>query len=363
MTLSWDYELLQLVNPVTWCKYLQSINNCEASQYYSYAPFVVVGLLFLLVKKSDKEKSKILLIEILVIISSLLWMISYLPVMPLFNKVTLLSFTYPVRILLASGYGFMLCVVIILSVCQEKIFAEEKKIKRMIATGMYMILIMLALNSTLLREYLGEGIVAKICILVFCGVYVYLGYLFLLGTAKARKRFLTLFFIVSVISTAFINPVTYGTDSMFEKVTMNEIRKINEKENGRWMVSGNTTIANLVTAQGVARVNGTYYYPDIKMMGIIDPEHEYEDMWNQYAHIDMRLTEGKNYITQYDKEIDQTLNGVDRIIYINIDTAKRLEIKYIFTKYNIPQEYMKNGQIKEIYKNNIDQWAIYKICG
>lgn len=363
MTLSWDYELLQLVNPVTWCKYLQSINNCEASQYYSYAPFVIVGLLFLLVKKSDKEISKILLIKILVIISSLLWLISYLPVMPLFNKVTLLSFTYPVRILLASGYGFMLSVVIILSVCQEKVFAEEKKIKRIIATGMYMILVMLALNSTLLKEYLGEGSMAKICILGLSGVYVYTGYLFLLGTAQAYKRFVTLFFIVSVISTVFVNPITYGTDSMFEKVTMNEIRKINEKEKGRWMVSGNTTIANLVTAQGVGRVNGTYYYPDIKMMEIIDPEHEYENMWNQYAHIDMRLTEGENYITQYDKEIDKTLNGVDRIIYINIDTAKKLEIKYIFTKYDIPEECMKNGQVKEVYRNKIDQWAIYKICG
>lgn len=362
MPLNWDYELLQLVNPMTWCKYLQSVNNCEASQYYSFAPFVIVGLLFLLAKKTDKKEPKILLIKILVIISSLLWMISYLPVMPLFNKVTLLSFTYPVRILLASGYGFMLALVMILSVHQEKIFAEEKKVKRIIAVGMYMCLIVFAMNSNLLKEYLGEGSIAKISILLLSGVYIYMGYLFLLGTVKTYNWFVVLFLVLSVVSTAFINPVTYGTDSMFEKVAMKEIRKINETGKGRWMVSGNTTIANLVTAQGVARVNGTYYYPDIKMMEIIDPEHEYENMWNQYAHIDMRLTEGKNYITQYDKEIDMTLNGVDRIIYINIDTAEKLNIRYIFTKYDVPVNYVKSGQIIELYKNEIDQWTIYKIC-
>lgn len=361
--LQWDYELLKLVNPVTWCKYLTSINNCEASQYYTFAPFVVIGLLFLIIKKADQTDRKIFLIKILTIISSLLWMVAYLPQMPLVNKLTLLSFSYPVRILLASGYGFMLCVLMMLSVSQDVCIPEEKKAKRIIAITGYLILIVFAMNSKLLSEYLGEGTFAKGCILVLAAFYIFMGYLLLLGTDGSSKRFALLYVAVSVFSTVFINPVTFGTDSMFEKETMKEIRTISKKETGRWMVSGHTTIANLVTAQGVARVSGTYYYPDKAMMEIIDPQHEYESMWNHYAHIDMRLTEGKNYITQYDEETGMTLSGVDRIVYINMETAQKLDIRYVFTKYDLPAEYVKSGQAVEIYKNKIDLWSIYEICG
>ncbi len=360
--LHWDYELLQLVNPFTWLKYLQTINNCEASQYYSLIPFVVIGLLFMIARKIDQCDERVLLIKILVSISGFLWMIAYLPEIPLFNKITLLSFSYPVRILLASGYGFMLSALIMMSVWQDKeASVEDKKIKRIIVVLIYFILAVLSMNSALLREYMGENLISRLCILIFLAVYVYSGYQLLLGTAESVRNFAALFISVSIFSTVFINPVTYGTDSMFEKKSMKEIRRIDEKEPGRWMVSGHTTISNLVTAQGVARVSGTYYYPDKKMMEIIDSEHEYEDLWNQYAHIDMRLTAGENYITQYDEEADMMLGGVDRIIYINLYTARKLNIKYIFAKYDVPKEYVDSGQIGEIYRNEVDMWRIFKI--
>lgn len=363
IALEWDYELLQLVNPFTWCKYLESINNCEASQYYSFIPFIIIGFLFIIAGKTGKSDSKILLIKILIIISGMLWMFAYLPEMPLINKITLLSFSYPVRILLASGYGFMLSALMIVSVYQKEMISDqEKKIKRIIALMIYLMLVVLSMNSTLLKEYIGANKIAGICILLLAGIYVYIGYQLLLGTVRSVRNFVIFYIALSMISTVFINPVTFGTDSMFEKETMKEIRLIDSKEKGRWIVSGHTTIANLVTAQGVARASGTYYYPDKEMMEIIDPKHEYENMWNQYAHIDMRLTDGENYITQYDKETDMTLSGVDRIVYINIDTARKLNIKYIFTKYDVPTEYEKSGQVVKLYKNDIDMWTIYKIC-
>ena len=316
----------------------------------------------MIARKIDQCDERVLLIKILVSISGFLWMIAYLPEIPLFNKITLLSFSYPVRILLASGYGFMLSALIMMSVWQDKeASVEDKKIKRIIVVLIYFILAVLSMNSALLREYMGENLISRLCILIFLAVYVYSGYQLLLGTAESVRNFAALFISVSIFSTVFINPVTYGTDSMFEKKSMKEIRRIDEKEPGRWMVSGHTTISNLVTAQGVARVSGTYYYPDKKMMEIIDSEHEYEDLWNQYAHIDMRLTAGENYITQYDEEADMMLGGVDRIIYINLYTARKLNIKYIFAKYDVPKEYVDSGQIGEIYRNEVDMWRIFKI--
>ena len=166
---------------------------------------------------------------------------------------------------------------------------------------------------------------------------------------------------ISIISTIFVNPITYGTDSMFEKNEMKEVRELSRENEGRWMVSGNATIANLVTAQGVKRTSGTYYYPDKKMMEIIDPDDKYENMWNQYAHIDMRLTDGKNYITQYDEEQGAELGGTDRIVYINLDTAKKIGIKYIMSKYDIPRVYIESGSVEQVYYSEIDAWGIYEV--
>lgn len=359
--LNWDYELLKIVNPIMWCKYIESINNCEASQYYSFGIFVVIGLVINQIKNPSKKKELDLSI-LLAVVCGFLWVVSYLPEIPILNKITLLSFSYPVRILYAVGYGFMLAMLIMLAKNEGRnLKIDEKKVIRNISIIVFVIFGVLAMNSTLLTEYFGSGNIAKIIILLFGIGYVYMGYLLLIGGEKATNRFGKMLIAISVFSTMFVNPITYGTDSMFEKTEMKMIREISSENDGRWMVSGNTTIANLVTAQGVARTSGTYYYPDITMMKIIDPNENYEKMWNQFAHIDMRLTTGENYITQFDDELGYELGGTDRIVYINIETAKELEIKYIFSKYQMPEEYVLTGQVEQIYYSEIDNWGIYVI--
>lgn len=158
-----------------------------------------------------------------------------------------------------------------------------------------------------------------------------------------------------------VNPITKGTDSMFEKTTMEQIRKINSVDAGRWMVSGSPTISNLVTAQGVARTTGTYYYPDWEMMSIIDKKHEHINLWNQFAHIDMRLTDGDLEFSLLDHERSLKVNGTNRIIYTPIETARDLKIKYIFTMIPIPQSIIDKGEVTLLYKDSVDPWSIYRI--
>ena len=143
---------------------------------------------------------------------------------------------------------------------------------------------------------------------------------------------------------------------------MQAIRQLNAEDPGRWMVSGSPTISNLVSAQGVARVSGTYFYPDWTMMEIIDPNHEYEHYWNQYAHIDMRLTDGDMHIDIIEEEISEKVQGLTRIIYIDLETAKKLGIKYIFSAVDVPEDMIASGQVKVVYKDLVDSWKIYKIA-
>ena len=108
-------------------------------------------------------------------------------------------------------------------------------------------------------------------------LFSYMGYAILRGGTKRIRQLAMLLVFLAIGSTSMVNPITQGMDSMFEKTTMAKIREIDAVDSGRWMVSGSPTISNLVTAQGVARTTGTYYYPDWTMMEIIDEKHQFED--------------------------------------------------------------------------------------
>lgn len=97
------------------------------------------------------------------------------------------------------------------------------------------------------------------------------------------------------------------------------------------------------------------------MMEIIDPEHEYEKYWNQYAHIDMRLSTKETDINILQHQVIKKVAGLDRIVYINIETAKKLGIKYVFTNVGVPEELIAKHQIEKLYKDTIDNWEIYEI--
>lgn len=358
--LPWDYEFLKFINPITWIKSLVTINNCEASQYVTFLPFLIVALCYYIYKIKKEEKSDHILFGLLFVACLFMWMIAYAPQCTWLNKITLLSFAYPVRILFTTGFGFMLILFLLLYKNEKKKKVFPRGIGIFISSVLFVIIYSYSLKSELLKEYLPEDIRSFIIFFAVL-IYSFMGYCLIRGGVKATRVFVILYICISFFSTAFINPVTYGTDSMFEKVSLKKIQEINEKNPGRWMVSGNTTISNLVTAQGVARVSGTYYYPDDNMMKIIDPECKYKDLWNQYAHIDMRLTAGHNMISQYDYEQDYKLNGVDRIIYVNLETAKKLGIKYIFTRLKIPSKYLDSNELIKTFTNNTDGWEIYTL--
>lgn len=356
--LQWDYELLQFVNPFSWMNPIETINNCEASQYYSFMPFVIICLCFVTKEMKKNSKNILVLAYSLLAVCLFLWQISYMPQITWLNKITLLSYSYPIRILLAVGFGFTLILFVLLHYMEsQKIEGNQLGIKALISYVLFAFTYSLTAKSNLIAENIREGGYLFIIIVV----YAYLGFCIISARKKYIKKFILMYLCILFFSTAFINPITYGTDSMFEKTTMSKVREINAQEPGKWMVSGSPTISNLVTAQGVSRVTGTYYYPDEKMMEIIDPKHEYENMWNQYAHIDMRLTDDKNIISQFDYEQQIELDGVNRIIYVNLETAKELGINYIFTKYQIPDKYIEDSSVIKIYTNEIDGWNIFAL--
>ena len=353
-----EYPLYQLINPFTAIiQHPNFSNSCEISQFYCFAAVLIPLVIWL----TYRYRKKMLLPSLLCGMSTFLLVIAWMPQIPFLNKATLLSMSYPVRILIPCGIGYTWTIISLLPMMEQEILGLSRKKSIIFSSSAWMFLLIASTNSEKVFQYFLSfrfGTFLLICIItIFC----FMGYLLMQGGKKACISFMGLLCALNFISTICIDPITFGTDSMFEKTTMQEIRRLDDEDSGRWMVSGSPTIGNLVTAQGVARVSGTYYYPDWEMMEIIDPIHEFEQYWNQFAHIDMRLTIGDNEISILDYEKSEKVDGTNRIVYINIDTAKELGVKYIFTCVGVPEELVEDGQLKLVYDDPIDTWDIYKI--
>lgn len=357
--LPWDYDLYQFVNVFTASiRQPDFLNSSEISQFYSFAPFVILVVAFFVYHYRREALLPILLCSSIAI----LWIVSWLPQIPILNKITGLSFTYPIRITYAYGFGFTLLIITLLPMLEKRMKGLYSARNASIIAGTICFLTLCTLtNSGNIFSYFKSFKTGTVMMILIVTLLSYMGYLLLRGGKKRVRLFAKLLMALSIGSTVMVNPITQGMDSMFEKTTMKKIREIETMDSGRWMVSGSPTISNLVSAQGVARTSGTYYYPDWKMMSIIDKGHKYVDLWNQFAHIDMRLTDNTLELSLFDHEKSSKVNGTNRIIYIPVETARELEVKYIFTMIPIPKSIVDKGEVTLLYKDTVDPWSIYRL--
>ena len=359
ISLEAEYPLYQLLNPFTaFFGHPNFSNSCQISQFYSFAIVTIPLVVWLTVRYRKKMMLPLLLCGV----STLLAMIAWLPEISAINQITLLGMSYPSRILIGCGIGYTFTLISLLPMLEDEARVVCAQKATWICLLAWMLLLAVASNCDNVFGYFCAFRFGTVCFVGIAAFLCYMAYLLLRGGRQACRRFMILLVALNVFSTVWIDPITRGTDSMFEKTTMQAIRELNAEDPGRWMVSGNPTISNLVTAQGVARVSGTYYYPDWTMMEIIDPNHKYEHYWNQYAHIDMRLTADDMHVEILEEEISEKVQGLTRIIYIDLDTAKKLGIKYIFSAMDMPKEVMSSGEIEVVYTDLVDTWKIYKIA-
>ena len=112
---------------------------------------------------------------------------------------------------------------------------------------------------------------------------------------------------------------------------MKIIREIVIKDpEAKWIVEGiGLPIINFPLMSGARTINSTNFYPDLGRWHMIDPNAEFEDVYNRYAHIPI------TYFNE-DKIRDKfILTSPDSFtVYLNYDELKKLDVKYIFSSNN-----------------------------
>ena len=147
---------------------------------------------------------------------------------------------------------------------------------------------------------------------------------YLLYRARKSKYTMTVLGVCTVVlaSSIWINPVAKGVPEITKSETMQQIRDlVKEDPQAIWLVVDMAYPAtNIPAMAGADCLNTTQTYPQKKRWEMLDPEGEYEDIYNRYCHI--RASLGSKTMLE--------LVSTDYVeVTLSPEDLKKLNIRYI----------------------------------
>ena len=318
-------------------------NNSEVSSFISLFPMPVLLYLY---RKDDLKKHKILnSIFLFICICAVYMLIGF----PLFlSKLTLWSYSFSLRV--NTLLGLSCSILLILEVYYIQKNEEKNKIYCLQKNVSFYILILLFFFYIYMKE---KNIVDYLGIPLFCTLaigVVILGYISLKGNIKTLLITLS---ILTIISGVTVNPLVIGTDIMLKTPIAKAVKILDKEDSGNWIaVDGDIWKSKYLRAQGVECLNALSYPPRFDLFLPLDPAGENIDIYNRYAHVNIRLCNEKSSFN---------LVYTDHIhIDLNIDDMKKWNVKYVLTTNQL--ELNTNVLSSElVYTDALDGNYIYKI--
>ncbi len=345
-------ELYLFANFFTQFHHPPFLNECEAGQFFTFLPFIAIAF-----GVSTFRHRRWSLAHSVFAASCALFVVAWLPAIELLREFALLKYTYPLRLAWVYSLGFLLSLLLLApQLAGEKLLSPRKSL--IVSAILFGVLFTAAVASDELVSFFAgfPGKTGLLAAVIFCTCLV--GLLLFQGGSAARRG-IFLLTCATIFSSFFVTPVTRGTDSMFEKKMLKKVIALNTKEKGRWLVDGYPRFANLIAAQGTARVGGTYWYPDLEMFRLLDPEQKYKEWYNQYAIIDIHLVL-KDSLTAAEMFQDGS-HFVIKNVFLTPDLARRLGVKYAISRTLYPEELRRRYRLKLEYVDGPRSWKIYTL--
>lgn len=297
----------------------EASNPSEMSQFICFYPIpMILGMLQIIKNKINKRFD--LLLILLFAVSLFLGIWNFIEIPAIISKITMLSMTTVERCNITLGFVNT----ILMIYCVSEYALEKKPTKKRyfiigLISCLY-VLVLLKVNINLYPEYLTTKkiIVGLIIFLLLCILY-------LINTEKTNKLFIILLSILSLGTGICVHPLNKGLGVVFDKPVSNKIQEIvSDDGDGVW-ITVNTPyyLQNYVAANGASIINSTNYYPNFNLWDKLDPNEEYIDIYNRYAHMTIKLTNDKTNV--------ELVSGDHICLILNINELKLLNIDYILT--------------------------------
>ena len=256
-----------------------SSNQSMASGFFLYAIFLIPVLLFISFKDFQKKRQ----VNFWAVFLSLLFLLflswELFGVPPVLGKLLLIDTIPPIRVLLALG---------ILNIVLIAWYLYRVEIPK----GRAFFVVSALLSIALALFYLGFGNSLKLNYPGFLlstrkivGISILVGSTFFLLVQKKPILFITMLFAFSFISSYRVNPLYQGLGQLNNGSLAETIRRIHnsDPQNMRWVLYDAPIMLNYLQANGIPAINATYYYPDMPLWRMLDPEGQYNEVYNRYA--------------------------------------------------------------------------------
>lgn len=313
-------------------------NPCELAQYLSLYPIPIIYSIYLMIK--NKKKDSFLILSNIVLICLSIWVIFPLP--KIISRLTLIYMSTENRAQVAIGYLSIIQIIYILSHYETKNKKNILNFKNAIIAVIATILTIKICNDIIDLYY--PGYVNILTTLVCLIIYVVVIYLFITNNKKMNYVLSLIFIFISVVSCILISPINKGLSIFYSKPVSKEIDKLVTENNNSVFMSADESIttANYLAVNGAKTINTTNYIPNMDLYHKLDPEEKYEDVYNRYEHIAIKLVDEETsfHLVQPDcirielNKDDICKMNVDYLAYNGTDTSNLEEYQEIYNEYN-----------------------------
>lgn len=287
-------------------------NPCEIGGFFAVFP---LGL-FAVIPALWKRRGKDLQLWLLMIPTALLLLYCYMPLPEKVAKLTLLSYSTPSRAQDMLAFVVAIILLVVLSRANEIAMPW----------GISMVIVAVSVYPAVkyAYDYFGKS---KWFVVTAVGAIIAV---VLLSCMLARENCLrrVSYFVMTLgllLVAMKINPVMCGTDAVRSRPVAKEIEEIvSEDPDAKWIALNSVCTPNYLIACGAPTYNSTNYIPNMDLWEILDPEGEYNECYNRYAHIGIDLTSGETSVE---------LAATDAItLHLSYDDLEKLDVSYIFSQ-------------------------------
>lgn len=308
-------------------------NQSESSNFFLLFPPLLIWVIY---KNLNLFRKKKQLDWIAIGISLVLIFFTahyFLPLPSIVSKISLMFLIPHQRLLIGFGFGSYMLMLYILS--KEEIYKPNKFTIDIILIALlslsFGILIYLVGNNLLVISPLffnfPEIVSPEIKI---TGAALFVTLLIFLLLKSYKKLFLIALLSFAFISTGYINPIRKGLDVLTNTEIAKYIRETSEEDDSKWVVFGDHKIAQYALANNASIINGVHIYPQFNIWKILDPQSQYIDIYNRYAHV--------GFAENTDNQPLVELVQPDALV-VNISPCdpklKELGVKYVLTNITL----------------------------
>ena len=314
------------------------INVVEHSVFIDFFPIPIIISLIVLIIQKTKDK---LLLGLLALY--LIFIIFYfIPLPDPIISLTLRNHMKTSR--LFSVISFISLLILIRSLASLK---EIKAKKLLIIASTILSIIVVFLSIFYYHNYYYPWMIIALVIIYA----ITFSSIFTAHSEKGKIIFLICVLFISFTAGALVNPIDHGTDVILENDYIHEVESIiHQDPNGKWIVI--EAPLNYIIAAGAKTINSVNVYPDLDKWHIIDPNGQYEEVYNRYAHIKIELQ----------NETNTTFNLVSAdliLINLNVNDLEKLNVSYISTPNDLEPLSNENVTFEKIYEK--DSYKIYHL--